>query len=116
MSPSACDQNGRLARAAFSPCRDRFTIRWLSPASRAIRPRLSGELLAGDIIRYAEHFEDGVKLLQAAADMRLEGIVSKRRMAAYIAGSRCGWLKVKTAEWGEANRERYKLFEKIRGP
>ena len=44
--------------------------------------------------------------------MRLEGIVSKRRMAAYIAGSRCGWVKVKMVEWREANRERHKLFEK----
>ena len=79
------------------------------------RKRLLSDLLTGDVIRYAEHFEDGEKLLRAAADMRLEGIVSKRRMAAYIAGSRCGWVKVKTAAWREANRERYKLFEKVSG-
>ena len=77
-----------------------------------VRKRLLSDLLAGDVIRYAAHFDDGEKLLQAAADMRLEGIVSKRRMAAYKAGSRCGWLKVKTAEWRAANRERHKLFEK----
>ena len=75
------------------------------------RKHLLSDLLAGDVIRYAAHFDDGEKLLQAAADMRLEGIVSKRRMAAYIAGSRCGWLKVKTAEWRAANRERHKLFD-----
>ena len=44
--------------------------------------------------------------------MNLEGIVSKKRSAAYTAGTACGWIKVKTREWREANRERYKLFEK----
>ena len=32
------------------------------------RKRLISDLLAGDVIRYAEHFEDGVNQLQAAAD------------------------------------------------
>ena len=44
--------------------------------------------------------------------MNLEGIVSKKRTAPYLAGVRCGWIKVKTRAWREANRERYKLFEK----
>jgi hypothetical protein len=30
-----------------------------------------------------------------------------------VAGGRSGWIKVKTAAWREANRERYKLFEKV---
>ena len=42
----------------------------------------------------------------------LEGIVSKRRLGIYVAGPGSGWVKVKTAEWREANRERHKLFEK----
>jgi hypothetical protein len=29
-----------------------------------------------------------------------------------VAGPACGWVKVKTKTWREANRERYKLFEK----
>jgi hypothetical protein len=29
-----------------------------------------------------------------------------------VAGNRSGWIKVKTATWRAANRERYKLFEK----
>jgi len=44
--------------------------------------------------------------------MVLEGIVGKKRMAPYPAGSRSGWIKVKTATWRAANRERYKLFER----
>ena len=51
-------------------------------------------------------------LLEAAAQMNPEGIVSKKRAAPYFAGVGCGWIKVKTREWREANRERYKLFEK----
>ena len=32
--------------------------------------------------------------------------------APYVAGTASGWIKVKTPEWREANRERYKLFDK----
>jgi bifunctional non-homologous end joining protein LigD len=68
---------------------------------------------AGDErLRVSESFDDGEKLLEAAARMNLEGIVSKKRAAPYVAGVNCGWIKVKTREWREANRERYKLFEK----
>jgi bifunctional non-homologous end joining protein LigD len=63
-------------------------------------------------LKMSESFEDAGKLLEAAGRMDLEGIVSKKRSAAYIAGPACGWIKVKTREWREANRERYKLFEK----
>ena len=68
---------------------------------------------AGDgRLRLSESFYDADKLLAAAAQMNLEGIVSKKRAAPYVAGVNRGWIKVKTREWREANRERYKLFEK----
>ena len=63
-------------------------------------------------LRLSHTFADGEKLLHAAAQRGLEGIVSKRRAAPYVAGSASGWIKVKTAEWREAHRERYKLFDK----
>jgi bifunctional non-homologous end joining protein LigD len=47
------------------------------------------ELLRGvtDPIRYAEHFdEDGPRLLKHACELGLEGVVSKRRDAAYSSG------------------------------
>ena len=53
-----------------------------------------------------------IPLFAATARMGLEGIVSKKRSAPYAAGVNCGWIKVKTREWREANRERYKLFQK----
>jgi ATP-dependent DNA ligase len=46
--------------------------------------------------------------------MHLEGIVSKRRDAPYRSGKQCGWVKVKCATWREANKERWRLFERHR--
>ncbi len=65
-----------------------------------------------DTLRLSQSFESGEELLAATAQQDLEGIVSKRRESVYVAGPNCGWIKVKMAEWSEANRERYKLFEK----
>jgi len=42
----------------------------------------------------------------------LEGIVSKRRDAPYRSGECRDWRKVKTVAWREANRERWRLFER----
>jgi ATP-dependent DNA ligase len=42
----------------------------------------------------------------------LEGVVSKRRDAPYRSGECRDWRKVKTMAWREANRERWRLFEK----
>jgi bifunctional non-homologous end joining protein LigD len=65
-----------------------------------------------DVLRFSDTFDDGEELLRAAARFGLEGIVSKKRKALYVAGPACGWIKVKTQQWREANRERYKLFER----
>ena len=73
------------------------------------------QLLSGtdeDLLRLSEAFDDADKLLAATARMGLEGIVSKKRSAPYVAGPNCGWVKVKTQPWRQANRERYKIFEK----
>ena len=78
------------------------------------KDKLRSLLIAADdqTLRFSESFEDPEKLLAVADQMSLEGIVSKKRVAPYVAGSRSGWLKVKTAAWRAANRERYKLFER----
>ena len=55
-------------------------------------------------------FDDGVKLLEAAAEHRLQGIVSKRQASAYRSGPGRDWLKAKTATWWKANRDRWKAF------
>jgi bifunctional non-homologous end joining protein LigD len=65
-----------------------------------------------DRLRLSDGFDDGVELLAAAERMGLEGVVSKRRDAPYRSGTKCGWVKVKTQAWREANRERWRLFER----
>ena len=78
------------------------------------KDKLRDLLIAADdhTLRFSESFEDPEKLLVVTDKMGLEGIVSKKRMAPYVAGNRSGWIKVKTATWRAANPERYKLFEK----
>jgi bifunctional non-homologous end joining protein LigD len=62
-------------------------------------------------VRYSESFEDAQALLDAAIGLGLEGVVSKKRGSAYRSGPCHSWVKVKTAQWRDANRERWKLFE-----
>jgi bifunctional non-homologous end joining protein LigD len=57
-------------------------------------------------------FDKGAKLLEAAERHGLEGIVSKRQTSAYTSGPSRDWVKIKTAGWRAANRERWRLFEK----
>jgi bifunctional non-homologous end joining protein LigD len=65
-----------------------------------------------DRLRLSDGFDDGVELLAAADRMGLEGVVSKRRDAPYRPGTMSGWVKVKTQAWREANKERWRLFER----
>jgi bifunctional non-homologous end joining protein LigD len=47
-------------------------------------------------LRYSEHFDaPGAEVHQRACRMHLEGIVSKRKQAPYVAGRGQAWLKVK---------------------
>jgi bifunctional non-homologous end joining protein LigD len=61
---------------------------------------------------YSESFDDDLELLAAADRLGLEGIVSKRCDAPYRSGKQCGWVKVKCETWREANKERWRLFER----
>jgi bifunctional non-homologous end joining protein LigD len=63
---------------------------------------------------FSDDFDDPLPVLKAAERLNLEGIVSKRRDQPYRSGRNPGWVKVKTAAWRAANRERYKLFESDR--
>jgi bifunctional non-homologous end joining protein LigD len=73
------------------------------------------DLLGGtdsDHVRYSESFEDAQALLHAAMGLGLEGVVSKKCSSAYRSGPCHSWVKVKTVQWRDANRERWKLFER----
>ena len=80
-----------------SPCR-----------SRGRDERRSADLPEGE----QDAFDDR---LAAAERMELEGVVSKCRDAPYRSGARCGWIKTKTNTWREANKDRWRLFERQRG-
>ena len=77
------------------------------------RARLEGLLARadGDLLRFSEAFDDAEELLGAAAQLGLEGIVSKKRDQHYRSGKNAGWVKVKTAAWREANRDRWEMFQ-----
>jgi bifunctional non-homologous end joining protein LigD len=64
------------------------------------------------VVLASESFADGQALLSVAEKHGLEGVVSKRRSAPYRSGACRGWRKIKTAAWREANRERWRLFER----
>jgi bifunctional non-homologous end joining protein LigD len=63
-------------------------------------------------LHLVDAFDDGQKLLEAAEQHSLEGVVSKRRDAPYRSGECRDWMKVKTVAWRQANRERWRLFER----
>jgi bifunctional non-homologous end joining protein LigD len=68
--------------------------------------------LAHENLRYSESFEDALSLLRQAAVMGLEGVVSKRADQPYVSGTNRSWVKVKTHDGREANKDRGELFEK----
>jgi bifunctional non-homologous end joining protein LigD len=87
------------------------------PLSLADRRHLLAQLLAAlppdGALRFSEGFADPARLLAAANKLGLEGIVSKRLDAPYRSGRRPEWAKVKTESWRIANRERWRLFERV---
>lgn len=89
----------------------------LRPLPLVTRRTRLRELVSKSRVRpllYSESFTDPVGLLEEAERLGLEGIVSKDKTHAYISGSRCRWVKVKTFAWREANAGRSKLFENRR--
>ena len=57
-------------------------------------------------------FDDGEALLIACMESGVEGVVSKKRDAAYRSGSRPEWVKVKSPGWRAANQDRGELFRR----
>ena len=65
---------------------------------KAVLQALLTKLPNNGIVRLSEHFEtDGATMLQSARNMKLEGIVSKRRESHYRAGRVGEWLKIKVS-------------------
>jgi bifunctional non-homologous end joining protein LigD len=66
------------------------------------------------VLRYSDAFANAEKLLAVATKQGLEGIVSKKSNQRYVSGKNPGWIKVKTATWRAANRDRFEMFQKTR--
>ena len=89
----------------------------ITPLPLTARKARLNEIVNGaddERVQFSGDFGDPVKLLKTCAKMGLEGIVSKRRVSAYRSGPTRDWLKIKTAIWRAANRDRWELFEKRR--
>jgi bifunctional non-homologous end joining protein LigD len=75
----------------------REDLRRLTLAVRKARLEKLLEKVRGDHIRYVRHIEtNGEDVLHSAAEMGLEGIVSKRLAAPYASGRRDAWTKSKS--------------------
>ena len=67
-------------------------------------------------LRLVESFLQGPPLLEWCEHYELEGIVSKRLSSPYSSGTSRHWLKVKTDQWRDSNKFRYKMFEGRKKP
>ncbi len=47
-----------------------------------------------DLLCFSETFDDAERLLAAAVNLFLEGIVSKKRDQRYVSGKNVGWIEV----------------------
>jgi ATP-dependent DNA ligase len=90
--------------------RDSRDLRGLPLMER--RRRLTRLLAKSDVscLHLVPSFEDGAKLFAATDRFQLEGIVSKRKASPYQSGPTHDWQKIKTPNWRDANRERWRLF------
>ena len=53
------------------------------------------------LVKYSEHFDDGMALYEAAKERQLEGIVAKKRNSCYIEKRSREWLKIKITQTAE---------------
>ena len=121
---TACKHDGSpdfsalLSRKGEDLCVWAFDL--LSQYGRSLRPldlRIRREKLQKLIarvdtprLRFSEPFADPHALLKVCADLKMEGVVSKRLDRPYRSGRTKDWIKVKCAGWREHNRWRHEFF------
>jgi bifunctional non-homologous end joining protein LigD len=63
------------------------------------RKRLLEQVITtSDLIRYSDHFDNGVTLFEAAKQQAIEGIVAKRRTSCYEERRSSEWQKIKVTQ------------------
>jgi bifunctional non-homologous end joining protein LigD len=85
----------------------------ITPLTLRERKALLADVVAladNERLQFSGDFNDPAKLLDTCHRMGFEGIVSKRRDSAYRSGPTRDWLKIKTASWRAANRDRGEMF------
>lgn len=89
---------------------DQRNITSLPLAARRGPP--AGILKAADFpeLRFSYSFKDPLALPNQAAVAGLEGIVSKWAAEPYVCGKNRNWVRVKSHDWREANKDRGELF------
>src|SRR5688500_15590282 len=80
-----------------------FDILWLNGVNLMGLPLLERKRILKDVVsdnailRYSDHFEDGIELFRQAEVMKLEGIIAKQKHSAYIPDRRGReWYKIPT--------------------
>ncbi len=56
---------------------------------------LGSRIRAGGVLRFSEHFAEGGRLLDAAREKGLEGVVAKVASSVYVSKRSSSWLKIK---------------------
>ena len=63
------------------------------------RKRFLAEIVKADgLLRFSDHFDQGISLFEAARQKGLEGILAKRRASQYHEGRSRDWLKIKITQ------------------
>lgn len=62
---------------------------------------LRERLTTSSLVKFSEHFPNGMELYEAAAERQLEGIIAKRRKSCYIEKRSSEWLKIKITQQAE---------------
>jgi bifunctional non-homologous end joining protein LigD len=75
---------------------DGYDLRKVSLEQR--KKVLAGIAKTSDIVRYSDHFSEGLKLFEAAKQKGLEGILAKKRTSCYEERRSREWLKIKITQ------------------
>ncbi len=75
---------------------DGYDLRRVSLVER--KQLLQQIITTSDLIRYSDHFDNGVTLFEAAKQQAIEGIVAKRRISCYEERRSSEWQKIKVTQ------------------
>ena len=124
----AFDENGKISFDAVQKANPDaplayyvFDLLWVNgysviPLTLVDRKRILKSMIPGKgVVKFSDHFNDGLALYEQAQELGLEGIVAKKEDSTYQAGKRgTDWLKIPTAKRQEFVIGGYAESEKAR--